>query len=198
MYGLRQDWVSWVPALDVVLELVPMFFAPWMIERFGARRVLLFAVFAQVARYAFFALAPDLVPAWSSWLGVDAASVAGRAPLWAAIAAKGLIHGPVVVGIYVVPPILLNRMATPTCRNSVQALYTMLAVGCGVFAGNLGLGALAQHLGYPAVFLGAAGLVAGGASLLLLGRWSEAAPRMPAAAEEAEAPPSGSSAETDI
>jgi PPP family 3-phenylpropionic acid transporter len=197
-YGLPQDFVSWVPALDVVLELVPMLFAPWMIERFGARRVLLFAVFAQAARYGVFALAPALVPAWSQWLGVDAASFAGRAPLWAAILAKGLFHGPIIVGIYVVPPILLNRMATPSCRSSVQAFYTMLAVGIGVLGGNLVLGHVAAVLGYPAVFLVAGAMIAAGGVILAASAWGYEPPLAPAQEEESQAPSAGSSAETDV
>lgn len=197
-YGLPQDFVSWVPALDVALELAPMAFAPWMIERFGARKVLLAAVFAQAARYAMFALAPALVPAWSDWLGVEASSLAGRAPLWAAIFIKGLLHGPIIVGLYVVPPILLNRMATPSCRSSVQAFYTMLAVGLGVLGGNLALGHVAAVLGYPAVFLIAGGMIAAGGVILAASAWGHEPPIAPAQEEESQAPSSSSSAETDV
>lgn len=195
--GLPEDWISWVPALDVLLELVPMLFAPWMVERFGAKKVLLAAVLMQGARYVAFALAPALVAPWCAWMHLDADSVAGRAPMWAAIGFKGLLHGPIIVGLYVVPPILLNRMATPTCRSSTQALYTMLSVGGGVLVGNLVFGAVAQHLGLPAVFLGSAGLMVVGAALLLRGRWSGLPPAEPAVAEEARARPAASSAETD-
>lgn len=197
VYRLREDWVSWVPALDVVLELLPMAFAPWMIGRFGARRVLLTAVFLQVARYVVFALAPDLVPACAAWLGVEAQSVLGRAPLWAAILTKGLVHGPIIVGIYVVPPILLNRMATPSCRNSVQALYTMLAVGVGILVGNAALGYVADRLGYQAVFLVAAECMLAGGMLLFVSSWGSEKPIASPEREEALASPSGSSAGTD-
>ncbi len=197
-YGLPEEWVSWVPALDVVLELAPMLLAPWLIDRFGARNILLWAVALQAARYMAFALAPSLVAPWCAATGLTADSLAGRAPLWAGIGLKSLLHGPVIVGIYVVPPILLNRMATPTCRNSVQALYTMLAVGGGVLVGNLIFGRVAETLGYPAVFTGSAAVVALGFGVLFFGRWRENPVHPPAAKEEALAPPSGSSAETDI
>ncbi len=197
-YGLPEDWVSWVPALDVVLELAPMLLAPWLIDRFGARKVLLWAVAAQVIRYVLFALAPSWIAPWCAAYGADAGSLAGCAPLWAAIGIKSLLHGPVIIGLYVVPPILLNRMATPTCRNSVQALYTMLAVGGGVLIGNLAFGRVAETLGLPATFLGSAAVMTLGLGVLFFGRWRDNPAHPPAAKEEAQAPPSGSSAQTDV
>lgn len=169
-YHLPQDWQSWVPAADVVLELLPMMLAPRFIRRFTMERVLLFSIAAQTLRFGLLAAAPLMVAPWCHWTGNDPATWAGKTPLVATLLVKALLHGPCVIGVYVVPPMLLNTMANSSCRHSVQALYTMLAVGGGVLLGNLVGGAVADRFSPTAVFWVSTAMVAAGGVLLLFWR----------------------------
>ena len=58
--------------------------------------------------------------------------------------ASQLLHGPVVLAIYLIPPMYLNLKAPPGVRNGVQGLYAMLCFGLARLSGSVAAGYAAE------------------------------------------------------
>ena len=137
--GIDPAWVGLVMNLGVLSELPFMFAAGPLLRRFSLRSLILFGAACLVVRMLLLATVPD-----------PRVTVASQ-----------LLHGPVVVAIYLIPPMYLNLKAPAGARNSVQGLYAMLCFGVarllGSVAGGYAAGfGLAWAFGLGAVLAAAA------------------------------------------
>jgi PPP family 3-phenylpropionic acid transporter len=150
--GVTQEWVGIISSLGVAVEVAFMLGFGWLAARLGIRRLLILAAGATTLRMAMLWLAPSMA------VGVG----------------TQLLHGLMVLLMHVVPPVLINRHADATCRNSMQGLFAMAVLGTGRILGNLLAAPLARaDLGL--VFLFATVLCAA-ATLLLTMRYRDHAP----------------------
>ena len=137
--GIDPAWVGLVMNLGVLSELPFMFAAGPLLRRFSLRSLILFGAACLAVRMLLLATVPD-----------PRVTVASQ-----------LLHGPVVVAIYLIPPMYLNLKAPAGARNSVQGLYAMLCFGVARLLGSVaggyaaGLG-LAWAFGLGAVLAAAA------------------------------------------
>ena len=120
--GIAPSWVGLVMNIGVLSELPFMFAAGPILRRFSLRSVLLFGAACLAVRLALLAAVPD-----------PRVTVASQ-----------LLHGPVVIAIYLIPPMYLNLKAPPSVRNSVQGLYTMLCFGLARLFGSVIAGYVAS------------------------------------------------------
>jgi len=120
-------------------QLPLMFAAGPLLRRFSLRSLILFGAACLVVRMLLLATIAD-----------PRVTVASQ-----------LLHGPVVVAIYLIPPMYLNLKAPAGARNSVQGLYAMICFGVARLLGSVaggyaaGLG-LAWAFGLGAVLAAAA------------------------------------------
>lgn len=118
--GLAKHWVGVVIVFGAVVEIFFMIrLSDWM-KRWGMRRVMLVCVWATVLRFAVMFLFPNL----------------------AVMIGSQLLHGLMICGMMVIPPVFINGLASESYRNSIQGVYTMLVIGTSRFAGT----ALSGHL----------------------------------------------------
>lgn len=149
--GIAPEWVGMVSNLGVLAELPWMIFAATTLRRFGVRAVMLLGSACMLARMLLLAAAP----------GPEVA------------VATQLLHGPAVVSLYLLPPMILDHKAAPGFRNSVQGLYAGLCYGAARVVGA-GAGGHAAEYGLSWAFALAAAL-AGGATLWLALKWRDPA-----------------------
>jgi PPP family 3-phenylpropionic acid transporter len=62
-----------------------------------------------------------------------------------------LLHAPIVIGLYLVPPMYLNHKATASFRNSIQGLYVMICYGGTRFLGSI-LGGYVSQISLQTTF----------------------------------------------
>lgn len=142
--GIDPAWVGLVMNLGVLSELPFMFAAGPLLRRFSLRTLMLVGAACLVIRLALLASVPDP----------------------RVIIGSQLLHGPVVVAIYLIPPMYLNFKAPPGVRNGVQGLYAMLCFGIARLLGSVAAG-YAAGLGLAWAFALGAAL----AALALLWLW---------------------------
>lgn len=131
--GVDPAWVGLVMNIGVLAELPLLFAAGALLRRCSVRAILLTAAACLVARMALLASADPLV----------------------AVATQ-VLHGPIVLGLYLLPPMILNLKAEPRLRNAVQGLYAMLCFGLARLVGSV-LGGYAAEIALQWAFvLGAA------------------------------------------
>lgn len=111
--GIAPEWVGMASNLGVLAELPWMIFAAVTLRRFGVRAVMLLGAACMLARMLLLAALPG----------------PGMA------VATQLLHGPAVVSLYLLPPMILDQKAAPGCRNSVQGLYAGLCYGAARVVG---------------------------------------------------------------
>ena len=141
--GLETHWVGVVIVFGAVIEAYCMIRLVRWQQRWGLRAMLLICVSATVLRFGLMYGFPTL-------------------PV---MIGSQVLHGLMVCGMMVIPPVYIDSLADESYRNSIQGVYTMLVVGTSRFAGTAVAGHLAaidQRYVNLACFI----LVAG--SLLLL------------------------------
>ncbi|MFN3167540.1 MAG: MFS transporter [Phycisphaeraceae bacterium] len=127
--GFDNAWVGPITMLGVVLELAVMTSVGLMLRRLGLKRLLLVGLGVMVVRFALLGLWPvQHVAVWTQ-----------------------ILHGITVVGIYVVPPIYLNTLASDHFRSSIHGLYAMVVFGPGRILGNV-LGGELADVSLPILF----------------------------------------------
>ncbi len=137
--GIDPSWVGLVMNIGVLSELPFMFAAGPLLRRFSLRSLIIFGAACLVVRMLLLATIAD-----------PRVTVASQ-----------LLHGPVVVAIYLIPPMYLNLKAPANARNSVQGFYAMICFGVARLLGSVaggyaaGLG-LAWAFGLGAVLAAAA------------------------------------------
>jgi len=127
--GIDPSWVGLVMNLGVVSELPFMLAAGPLLRRFPLRSLILFGAGCLAVRMLLLAITAD-----------PRITVASQ-----------LLHGPVVVAIYLIPPMYLNLKAPADARNSVQGLYAMICFGVARLLGSVA-GGYAAGLGLAWAF----------------------------------------------
>lgn len=112
--GVDPSWIGLVMNIGVLAELPLMFAASALLRRFSVRAILLTSAACLTARMLLLALADPTVAVVTQ-----------------------VLHGPVVLGIYLLPPMILNLKADPHLRNGVQGMYTMLCYGIARMTGSV-------------------------------------------------------------
>lgn len=149
--GIDPEWVGLVMNIGVLAELPCMIFAAALLRRFGARALMLVGAGSLVLRLALLAALPGPITATLSQV----------------------LHGPVVLAMYLLPPMILDHKAAPGFRNSVQGLYAGLCYGAARVVGA-GAGGHAAEYGLVWAFA-LAGVLAGAATLWLAFAWRDPA-----------------------
>lgn len=120
--GIDPAWIGLVMNIGVLSELPLMFAAGALLRRFSVRAILLVGAACLTARMFLLATADPIVAVVTQ-----------------------VLHGPVVVGLYLLPPMILNLKAEPSSRNAVQGLYAMLCFGLARLLGSV-LGGYAAEI----------------------------------------------------
>lgn len=144
--GLAKHWVGVVIIFGASIEVFFIVRLSRWQKRWGLRLVMLVAVSATVLRFALMFAFPNL----PIMIGTQ------------------VLHGMMICGMMVIPPVYINSLASESYRNSIQGVYTMLVIGTSRFAGT----ALSGHLAaidQRYVNLGCLVLVAAALGLLWFG-----------------------------
>jgi len=120
--GIDPAWIGLVMNIGVLAELPLIFAAGALLRRFSVRAILLVGAACLTARMALLVTADPIVAVVTQ-----------------------VLHGPVVVGLYLLPPMILNLKAEPRSRNAVQGLYAMLCFGLARLLGSV-LGGYAAEI----------------------------------------------------
>ncbi len=120
--GIAPAWVGLVINLGVLAELPCMFAAGARLRRFSLRSLALCGALCLTVRMALLAAVPT-------------------PPI---VVISQVLHGPVVVALYLIPPMYLNLKAPPGVRNGVQGLYAMLCFGVARLLGSVAAGYAAE------------------------------------------------------
>ncbi len=158
--GIDPAWVGLVMNIGVLSELPFMLAAGALLRRFSLRQLVLFGAACLTLRMLLLATIADP----------------------RVIIGSQVLHGPVVVAIYLIPPMYINLKAPAAVRNGVQGLYAMLCFGFARLLGSV-VGGYAAGLGLAWAF-GVGAVLAGFALLWLWLRFfdpaADAALRAPA------------------
>jgi predicted MFS family arabinose efflux permease len=127
--GIDPSWVGLVMNLGVVSELPFMLAAGPLLRRYSLRQLIVFGALCLVVRMVLLAAVAD-----------PRVTVASQ-----------VLHGPIVVAIYLIPPMYLNLKAPGDARNSVQGLYAMVCFGVARLLGSVA-GGYAAGLGLAWTF----------------------------------------------
>ncbi len=144
--GTPDEWLGLIVNLGVVAELPFVLGAGVLLRAIGLRGVVVLGAVSLLVRLALLAAVPSLA---------------------VAIATQAL-HGPLVLALYVVPPLYIEQKATPDFRNSMQGLYGVLCLGLARVVGATAGGHIAED-GLARAFGAGAILAAIAAAWLALG-----------------------------
>jgi len=122
LVGVDAAWVGLITNLGVAVEIVFMASSGVLLRWLGVRGVMLLGAAAATCRLGLIVSVPTA---------------------WMAIATQ-IFHGPLVLAIYVMPPIWLNRQADPAYRHSMQGLYAALCFGIARIGGAAAGGYLSE------------------------------------------------------
>lgn len=166
--GVPSSWVGLVVSLGVIAEIGCMLVFRRLLERLGVRRLMVGAAAATALRLGLLVMLP--VPA-------------------VAIATQ-LLHGPFVLGLYVIPQLYLDRCASDRFRHSVQGVYAFLVFGAARLAGSPAGGHVAEAAaGGERLFGLRMALLLGAGLALVAAAWLWAGFRDPGTCRELEARP---------
>lgn len=118
--GLPRHWLGVVIVFGAAIEVFFIMRLRHWQERWGVRAVMLACVLATVLRFALMFAFPNL----------------------AVLVGTQVLHGLMICGMMVIPPVYINGLAKESFRNSIQGVYTMLVIGTSRFFGT----ALAGHV----------------------------------------------------
>ncbi|MEX0742409.1 MAG: MFS transporter, partial [Phycisphaeraceae bacterium] len=122
--GIGKEWIGIISNIGVGAEVTLMLFSAPLLAKFGLRGVMIVGAACLVVRMALLAAVPSPTVAIVSQL----------------------LHGPIVLWLYLVPPMYLNLQAEPSYRNSMQSLYSVLCFGVARWVGSI-VGGHATQLG---------------------------------------------------
>ncbi|MBK1876866.1 MFS transporter [Pelagicoccus mobilis] len=141
--GLAKHWVGVVIVFGAAIEVFFIIRLSRWQKRWGLRAVMLASVWATVLRFGLMFAFPNLPVA----IGTQ------------------VLHGMMICGMMVIPPVYINSLADESYRNSIQGVYTMLVIGTSRFAGT----AVAGHVAaVDQRYVNLACLIFVGAALVLL------------------------------
>jgi len=143
--GVEERWVGLIFNFGVVIEIFFMLGFGWLQARLGLRNIMVIGT----ACFALQAVTLGLFP-----------------NVFTAVAVQ-LLHGMIIVGIYMAPIMFINRQAGDHFRNSIQGLYTMMIMGLARIVGIIVAGQAAD-VNLRIIPFAAAALAACGASMLFV------------------------------
>jgi len=120
--GVGEQWLGVISSAGVVPEIGYVLAFGWLLRKLGVRWLLIVGMAAIVVRMGLLWLTPTL--------GVAVGTQ--------------LLHGLIVLVIFILPPVYLNHRAEPAFRNSIQGLYAMLVFGSGGIVGSILSGQISQ------------------------------------------------------
>lgn len=116
--GIGERWVGLIASLGVGVEMLFMLGFAVLVRRWTLRGVVVLGVLVMAARLLLLGL----------WVH-PVVAIATQA-----------CHGMQVLVMLVVPPVLLDRVAAPGYRSSIQGVYAMSVLGLGRVIGNVTAG----------------------------------------------------------
>lgn len=144
--GISSKWSAMIMNIGVVVEIGFMLSFGRLLAWMGPRRLMIFGTSVILLRMLLLAAFP-----------IPAIAIASQ-----------VCHGAMVLALTVAPTVLVNGLAEPRFRHSLQGLYAMLIMGGGRIVGNFAAGPIARH-GYNAAYWWAAALALGAVVLLAIG-----------------------------
>ncbi len=105
--GNSTEWVGIIINIGVLAEILCMPLSNWLIKQFGARTLVLAALWAIAVRLL-------LITGW---------------PTTTMVVATQVLHAPLIIGLFVSIPLFLGEFARDSFRYSLQGLNTALVVG---------------------------------------------------------------------
>jgi len=154
--GVPIEWIGPIHNIGVVVEIFFIIAARRVFEAVGIKGVLVAGALCMTARFALLATMPGVATA----------------------IATQVLHGPIVMSLYILPPMYLNQKADRSYRTSMQGLYGAMCYGVArVIGGAVGgqLTALGQTpLSGICLALTFSTALAAIASTLLILRFSDA------------------------
>ena len=139
--GIAGEWLGLIVNIGVVAEVAMMLFSGRLLQWFGVKGLMVLGAVSMALRLGLIAAVPTVPVAL----------------------ATQLLHAPIVLALYVVPPMYLNLKATRSYRNSMQGAYGALCFGVARLAGSIAGGYVAADRGQAGIieaFWLAAGLSA--------------------------------------
>lgn len=121
--GVGGEWMGLIVNIGVAAEIVLMLFAARFLHLVRLKGVMVLGAVAMVVRLGLLAAVPTV--------GVALATQ--------------VLHAPIVMALYLVPPMYLNAKADRRYRNSMQGLYSVLCFGVARLAGSAIGGYLAEY-----------------------------------------------------
>lgn len=118
--GLARHWLGVVILAGAVIEVACILGLSRLEKRWGLRAVMLGCVALTVLRFGL---------------------MYGFPVLWVAVGTQ-VFHGAMICAMMVIPPNVVNGLASESNRNSIQGVYTMLVIGSSRFVGT----ALSGHV----------------------------------------------------
>ncbi len=113
--GVAPEWVGLIVNLGVFVEIFFILGSGWILRRIGLRGILILGSISLIIRLGLLT--------WTPSVGV-------------AIATQ-ILHAPIVLWLYLMPPMYLNFKAQPGWRSSMQGLYSMLNYGFARLIGSV-------------------------------------------------------------
>ena len=153
LIGIDKQWVGLIVCVGVGIELVFILGFGVLRSRLGLKALVLLGIASTVLRISLLAAVPTLATALITQA----------------------LHGPLVLMLYVTPPMYLNRHAGDRFRSSIQGLYVMAVAGGGRVIGNVAGGIIVDRFGLITAFACAATLCVP-AGLLVLMAFEDRAP----------------------
>lgn len=113
--GIDTRWLGLIVNIGVVVELGFMAGSGWLLRGIGLRGMMLMGALCMVVRLGLLWAVPSVPVALLTQV----------------------LHGPIVLSLYVVPPMYLNHKAAPQFRNSIQGLSSLLCYGIARLLGSV-------------------------------------------------------------
>ena len=129
--GLESHYVGLLMCVGIVSEIVCILFMQTLIRKLGFKGLLIFGLCCTTIRFLSLVI-------WNDELIVFILSQ--------------LLHGPLVISIYILPPIYLNEKSQKHQRHSFISIYQVLCFGLGRLIAPVLLGYVAQTQGLIITF----------------------------------------------
>ena len=128
--GIPGNWVMPVMSIGQFAEIATMAFLGYCLKTLGWRYTMVIGILGHAARFAVFAMAPQLLE------GTEATTVLGMTPLqWVAVSIN-VLHGICYAFFFATVYIFVDEFFPKDARSSAQGLFNFLILGLGPFVGN--------------------------------------------------------------
>lgn len=133
--GVPTELLGLITNIGVIVEIGFMVGSGWLVKRLGVRWLMGLGAAAMALRLGLLAAVPNA---------------------WVAVATQ-VLHGPVVIAMYLIPPMYLDAKADERYRSSIQGIKALVVFGVARIVGTAAGGHLGEF-GLHVTFWVAAGL----------------------------------------